>query len=100
MPARDVAASDILAACSGYLYALQAAFDFYRARFPRANIAMDWKGEQTAVVHFAVKALVLKGTVDLQGIPPDDVLLPFDRDVPEQILGQVLMRVEPVVMHA
>jgi 2-oxoisovalerate dehydrogenase E1 component len=34
---RDVAASDILAACTGYLYALQAAFDFCRSK-PDANI--------------------------------------------------------------
>jgi hypothetical protein len=46
--------------------ALQAAFDFYRERFPGANIAMDWKSDRTAVVRFAVKALVLTGTVDLQ----------------------------------
>jgi 2-oxoisovalerate dehydrogenase E1 component len=35
--ARDVAASDILAACTGYLYALQTAFDFCRSK-PDANI--------------------------------------------------------------
>jgi len=34
---RDVAASDILAACTGYLYALQTAFDFCRSK-PDANI--------------------------------------------------------------
>ena len=36
-PSRDVPASDILAACSGYLYALQAASDFCLAK-PDANI--------------------------------------------------------------
>jgi len=36
-PAKDVPASDILAACTGYLYALQAAFDFCQAK-PEANI--------------------------------------------------------------
>ena len=36
-PGRDVQASDILAACSGYLYALQAASDFCLAK-PDANI--------------------------------------------------------------
>lgn len=36
-PARDVAASDILAACTGYLYALQTAFDFCRSK-PDANV--------------------------------------------------------------
>ena len=36
-PTRDLPASDILAACSGYLYALQAAFDFCRSQ-PEANI--------------------------------------------------------------
>lgn len=36
-PTRDIQASDILAACSGYLYALQAAFDFCRSK-PDANI--------------------------------------------------------------
>jgi 2-oxoisovalerate dehydrogenase E1 component len=35
--ARDIQASDILAACTGYLYALQAAFDFCRSK-PDANI--------------------------------------------------------------
>ncbi len=35
--AKDVPASDILAACSGYLYALQAACDFCQSR-PSANI--------------------------------------------------------------
>jgi len=35
--ARDIAASDILAACTGYLYALQTAFDFCRSK-PDANI--------------------------------------------------------------
>ncbi len=35
--AKDVPASDILAACTGYLYALQAAFDFCQSR-PAANI--------------------------------------------------------------
>ena len=35
--AKDVPASDILAACTGYLYALQAAFDFCQSR-PDANI--------------------------------------------------------------
>lgn len=34
---KDVAASDILAACSGYLYALQTAFDFCRSK-PDANL--------------------------------------------------------------
>ncbi|MCC7374785.1 MAG: hypothetical protein IT581_09020 [Verrucomicrobiales bacterium] len=34
---KDVAASDILAACTGYLYALQAAFDFCQSK-PDANI--------------------------------------------------------------
>ncbi len=34
---RDIAASDILAACTGYLYALQTAFDFCRSK-PDANI--------------------------------------------------------------
>lgn len=34
---KDVAASDILAACTGYLYALQAAFDFCQSR-PDANL--------------------------------------------------------------
>jgi 2-oxoisovalerate dehydrogenase E1 component len=34
---KDVPASDILAACSGYLYALQAAFDFCQSQ-PGANI--------------------------------------------------------------
>lgn len=34
---QDVAASDILAACSGYLYALQTAFDFCASR-PDANL--------------------------------------------------------------
>jgi len=36
-PARDVPASDILAACTGYLYALQTAFDFCQSK-PDANI--------------------------------------------------------------
>jgi 2-oxoisovalerate dehydrogenase E1 component len=36
-PTKDLPASDILAACSGYLYALQAAFDFCQAK-PDANI--------------------------------------------------------------
>ncbi|MCC6234982.1 MAG: transketolase [Verrucomicrobiales bacterium] len=36
-PAKDVAASDILAACSGYLYALQTAFDYCQSK-PGANI--------------------------------------------------------------
>lgn len=36
-PAKDVAASDIFAACTGYLYALQTAFDFCRSK-PDANI--------------------------------------------------------------
>ncbi len=36
-PSRDIPASDILAACSGYLYALQAASDFCLAK-PDANI--------------------------------------------------------------
>ncbi len=36
-PAKDLPASDILAACSGYLYALQAAFDFCQSK-PDANI--------------------------------------------------------------
>ncbi len=35
--AKDMPASDILAACTGYLYALQAAYDFCRSR-PAANI--------------------------------------------------------------
>lgn len=35
--ARDVPASDILAACTGYLYALQTAFDFCQSK-PDANI--------------------------------------------------------------
>ncbi|MBL9138239.1 MAG: hypothetical protein JNK85_20390 [Verrucomicrobiales bacterium] len=34
---KDVAASDILAACTGYLYALQAAFDFCQSK-PDSNI--------------------------------------------------------------
>ncbi len=34
---RDIAASDILAACTGYLYALQAAFDYCRSK-PDANL--------------------------------------------------------------
>lgn len=34
---KDIAASDILAACTGYLYALQTAFDFCQSR-PDANI--------------------------------------------------------------
>lgn len=34
---KDLAASDILAACSGYLYALQAAFDYCRSK-PDANL--------------------------------------------------------------
>ena len=34
---RDIPASDILAACTGYLYALQAAFDFCRSE-PRATV--------------------------------------------------------------
>lgn len=36
-PTRDLPASDILAACTGYLYALQSAFDFCRSE-PDANI--------------------------------------------------------------
>ncbi len=36
-PSKDVAASDILAACSGYLYALQTAFDFCQSK-PDANL--------------------------------------------------------------
>ena len=36
-PAKDLPASDILAACTGYLYALQAAFDFCQSK-PDANI--------------------------------------------------------------
>ncbi|HAB15188.1 MAG TPA: transketolase [Verrucomicrobiales bacterium] len=36
-PSRDIPASDILAACTGYLYALQVAFDFCRSQ-PAANI--------------------------------------------------------------
>jgi len=35
--ARDIPASDILAACTGYLYALQAAFDFCRSE-PAASV--------------------------------------------------------------
>lgn len=34
---KDIAASDVLAACTGYLYALQAAFDFCRSK-PDANL--------------------------------------------------------------
>ncbi len=34
---RDIPASDVLAACTGYLYALQSAFDFCRSK-PDANI--------------------------------------------------------------
>ncbi|MBX3731833.1 MAG: transketolase [Verrucomicrobiae bacterium] len=36
-PSRDLAASDILAACTGYLYALQSAFDFCRSE-PGATV--------------------------------------------------------------
>jgi 2-oxoisovalerate dehydrogenase E1 component len=36
-PTRDIPASDILAACTGYLYALQVAFDFCRSQ-PAANV--------------------------------------------------------------
>lgn len=36
-PTKDLPASDILAACTGYLYALQSAFDFCQSR-PSANI--------------------------------------------------------------
>lgn len=36
-PVPDLPASDLLAACTGYLYALQAAFDFCQAR-PAANV--------------------------------------------------------------
>jgi 2-oxoisovalerate dehydrogenase E1 component len=36
-PAKDLPASDILAACTGYLYALQSAFDFCQSK-PDANI--------------------------------------------------------------
>lgn len=36
-PAKDVPACDLLAACTGYLYALQAAFDFCQSQ-PDANI--------------------------------------------------------------
>ena len=58
-PTRDVPASDILAACTGYLYALQAAFDFCRSE-PAANILVvtaeamstftNWDDFDTAVV--------------------------------------------------
>jgi 2-oxoisovalerate dehydrogenase E1 component len=34
---KDIAASDVLAACTGYLYALQSAFDFCRSK-PDANL--------------------------------------------------------------
>lgn len=37
VPSKDVAASDIFAACTGYLYALQTAFDYCRSK-PDANI--------------------------------------------------------------
>lgn len=36
-PAKDIQAVDVLAACTGYLYALQSAFDFCRSK-PDANI--------------------------------------------------------------
>lgn len=58
-PVRDVPASDILAACTGYLYALQAAFDFCQSE-PDANVLVvtaeamstftNWDDFDTAIV--------------------------------------------------
>ncbi len=75
--ARDVAASDILAACSGYLYALQAAWDLCQQR-PEAAVLvvtaeamsqyLDPGDFDTAVVFGdAATATVVRGPARLEG---------------------------------
>lgn len=76
-PTTDVQASDVFAACSGYLYALQAAHDFCRAK-PNANVLVvtaeamsrfvDPSDFDTAIVFGdAATASVVRGAAHLDG---------------------------------
>jgi hypothetical protein len=45
---------------------IDAAFGFYRTRYPRAEISLLWQSDQSATLCFKARAITLKGTIVLR----------------------------------